>query len=619
MVKGYSSTQVLVRDATANDPRTPSIDTLDDLAQRSYDSVDFFEIMDMLDKRLNDKGKYWRHVAKSLTVLDYLVRFGSENCVLWCRENFYVIKTLREFRHENESGFDEGQIIRVKAKELVSLLNDDERLREERTMNTRNRRTNKTARPTPTPRPRRQRTRSNLYDSPPTYQNDLEKALEESRITAQEDELRRNEMAQYDDDDPDFQAALQLSKEEEELKQLQELQKQQQLQSQLQMPPQQQAAYYDIFGNPISQDEYLQYQYQQDQEQAMAQQRWLDQQQEQQQLAEQQYFQQEQQAAAAAALQQQQTAANMQQQQQQQQQPANFQQALPTGSNNPFSMDNLERQKQEQQHAQLQRQQEEARQQQEQLKLQQLQRQQQEQAQLQQQRQQQEAQLQQQMQQQEAQLQQQRQQQEAQLQQQRLQEQAQLQQQQQQPLTQTRTGNQSISDKYNDLNVLLATGTGADTFGNTGESRIPAQHTKTGTFINSQGTGYKQVVNEPKNNPFLNSQYTGLPSTSIVPTQTGYGFGNQPQNPGMNSPPQNPANVNYSQPQQQQQQPQYTQSYQQQQPQYTQNYQQQPQYAQNYQQAPPQQQQQQQQQQQPQQQQQQQGYAPDQGISLIDL
>ncbi|KOG97902.1 epsin [Saccharomyces eubayanus] len=605
MVKGYSSTQVLVRDATANDPRTPSIDTLDDLAQRSYDSVDFFEIMDMLDKRLNDKGKYWRHVAKSLTVLDYLVRFGSENCVLWCRENFYVIKTLREFRHENESGFDEGQIIRVKAKELVSLLNDDERLREERTMNTRNRRATKTVRP----RPRRQRTRSNPYDSPPTYQNDLEKALEESRITAQEDELRRNEMAQYDDEDPDFQAALQLSKEEEELKQLQELQRQQQSHSQVQIPPQQQAAYYDIFGNPLSQDEYLQYQYQQDQEQAIAQQRWLDQQQEQQQLAEQQYFQQEQQAAAAA-LQQQQTAANMQQQQQQQQQePANFQQALPTGSNNPFSMDNLERQKQEQQHAQLQRQQEEARQQQEQLKMQQLQRQQQEQAQLQQQRQQQEAQLQQQ-----------KQQQEAQLQQYRLQEQAQLQQ-QQQPLTQTRTGNQSVSDKYNDLNVLLATGTGADTFGNTGEARIPAQHTKTGTFINSQGTGYKQVVNEPKNNPFLNSQYTGLPSTSIVPAQTGYGFGNQPPNPGMSSPPQNSANVNYSQPQQpqqqQQQQPQYTQNYQQQQPQYTQNYQQAS--SQQQQQQQLQQQQLQQQQLQQQQQQQQQGYAPDQGISLIDL
>lgn len=110
-------------------------------------------------------------------------------------------------------------------------------------------------------------------------------------------------------------------------------------------------------------------------------------------------------------------------------------------------------------------------------------------------------------------------------------EQFQQQQQQipQQPLKQTRTGNQSVTDKFSDLNNLLASGTGLDTFGNTGQTRIPAQHTKTGTFINSQGTGYKQVSNMPqgKHNPFLGQQYTGLPSTSVVPSYTGYGFGNQ--------------------------------------------------------------------------------------------
>jgi hypothetical protein len=42
---------------------------------------DFVEIMEMLDKRLNDKGKNWRHVFKSLTLLDYLLHAGSENVV----------------------------------------------------------------------------------------------------------------------------------------------------------------------------------------------------------------------------------------------------------------------------------------------------------------------------------------------------------------------------------------------------------------------------------------------------------------------------------------------------------------------------------------------------------
>jgi epsin len=49
------------------------------------DRSDFVEIMEMLDKRLNDKGKNWRHVFKSLTLLDYILHTGSENCVLYFR------------------------------------------------------------------------------------------------------------------------------------------------------------------------------------------------------------------------------------------------------------------------------------------------------------------------------------------------------------------------------------------------------------------------------------------------------------------------------------------------------------------------------------------------------
>lgn len=41
--------------------------------------------MEMLDKRLNDKGKNWRHVFKSLTLLDYILHAGSENCVMYFR------------------------------------------------------------------------------------------------------------------------------------------------------------------------------------------------------------------------------------------------------------------------------------------------------------------------------------------------------------------------------------------------------------------------------------------------------------------------------------------------------------------------------------------------------
>lgn len=70
---------------------------------------DFYEIMDMLDKRLNDKGKNWRHVLKSLKVLDYCLHEGSEMVVTWARKNIYIIKTLREFQYIDEDGRDVGQ------------------------------------------------------------------------------------------------------------------------------------------------------------------------------------------------------------------------------------------------------------------------------------------------------------------------------------------------------------------------------------------------------------------------------------------------------------------------------------------------------------------------------
>lgn len=64
--------------------------------------------MEMLDKRLNDKGKNWRHVFKALTVLDYCLHAGSENVVLYAKDNIYIVKTLREFQYLDDDGKDVG-------------------------------------------------------------------------------------------------------------------------------------------------------------------------------------------------------------------------------------------------------------------------------------------------------------------------------------------------------------------------------------------------------------------------------------------------------------------------------------------------------------------------------
>ncbi|KAI0352211.1 ENTH-domain-containing protein [Trametes cingulata] len=130
--KGYSHTQMKVRNATCNDPWPPSGKEMYELAQMTYNQNDFVEIMEVLDKRLNDKGKNWRHVFKALLVLDYLLHSGSDNVVRFCEDNLYEIKTLREFQYVDDDGRDHGANVRQKAKDITNLLTDKSRLYRER-------------------------------------------------------------------------------------------------------------------------------------------------------------------------------------------------------------------------------------------------------------------------------------------------------------------------------------------------------------------------------------------------------------------------------------------------------------------------------------------------------
>lgn len=127
----YSDAQVKVREATSNDPWGPSATIMAEIADLTYNVVAFSEIMQMIWKRINDHGKNWRHVYKSLILLEYLIKTGTEKVAQQCKENVYVIQTLREFQHLEE-GKDQGMHVREKAKQLVSLLKDDERLKNER-------------------------------------------------------------------------------------------------------------------------------------------------------------------------------------------------------------------------------------------------------------------------------------------------------------------------------------------------------------------------------------------------------------------------------------------------------------------------------------------------------
>ncbi|KFG80143.1 Epsin-like protein ent1/2 [Metarhizium anisopliae] len=524
VTKGYSSTQVKVREATSNDPWGPTGTQMSEIAQLTFNtSTEFYDIMDMLDRRLNDRGKNWRHVLKALKVLDYCLHEGSELVVTWARQNDYLVRTLREFQYIDEEGRDVGQngsTVRVAAKDLSSLLADDARLRDERS-NRRNWKSRVTgveeyepqhAEPSASRRPRDRRALAN-------DENDAEYrlAIEASKVQEEEDRKKR-ESRRNDDDDNDLAKAIKLSQEEEERRR-RELEDSNANSLFDDYPPQpstssqpqytgfnqgyQQGNQVDFFANPVDQNAvmnqptgfmnnaYTGYQqsqatgFQPNYNQAFGMQPTG--------MGLYPYGQQQ---NNMTGFQPQATGFNPYAQQMPQLSQQSSESALqpgsnnpwatnksqqqpslmptPTGSNNPFAQNSrpltsnpistlgaLPEQKT--------------------------------------------------------------------LSTFNNQPMMQHQQPQQQPQhTLNPPPQKEMNDYQSKLNNLLATGDGMDTYGNTGELRIPAQHTAPGMFANSAGSGVQRLGANATGNPYMRQQFTGMPSVT---------YGSQPTNgQGSNNP-----------------------------------------------------------------------------------
>lgn len=514
VTKGYSSSQVKVREATSNDPWGPTGTQMSEIAQLTFNSsTDFNDIMDIIDKRLNDKGKNWRHVLKALKVLDYCLHEGSELVVSWSKHNLYIIRTLREFIYVDEEGRDVGHNVRIAAKELTSLIQDDERLRTERS----DRRSWKSRvggldeyapqhHQHDTPAPRRRERRQGADEDDTEYRL----AIEASKAQEEEDR-RKRESRPVETDDDDLAKAIRLSKEEDERRRREKEAADAAAKPDIDLlfdspnVPQptgfnqgyQQGSAVDFFANPIDQSQmqmqptgYNMYgQYQQTGFNGFAPQpTGFDYQQQQQQ----QFLQQQQTAFSNNPYGQQ----LMPQQEPAQQAGSNNPwgsnstgsaaqplQPLPTGSNNPFAANG-------------------ARQQQpafkpsfgampEQKTLSSFS--------------------------------------------QPAPAQTFTPPPQQQPQQPPQQPQRELSEHEARLNALLASGDGMDTFGNTGQTRIPAQHTAPGTFVNSAGANLGRLTAEATGtNPFMRQQYTGMPTVAYgqntgAPASSANPFGARPQ------------------------------------------------------------------------------------------
>ncbi|KAI9223947.1 hypothetical protein BC828DRAFT_374722 [Blastocladiella britannica] len=132
VAKGYTDIQVKVREATSNDPGPVNSDLMRQIAEASNFDQQFVEIMIIMEKRLNDDGRNWRHVYKALVLLEFMILCGSDRVIQYARDNLFVVKTLREFQFRDEAGVDHGVNVRQKANKITDLCSNEELLRQER-------------------------------------------------------------------------------------------------------------------------------------------------------------------------------------------------------------------------------------------------------------------------------------------------------------------------------------------------------------------------------------------------------------------------------------------------------------------------------------------------------
>ncbi|XP_067007482.2 clathrin interactor 1 isoform X2 [Anabrus simplex] len=133
VVMNYTDIEAKVREATNDDAWGPTGVLMQEVAQGTFTYEQFPEVMTMLWKRmLQDNKKNWRRTYKSLLLLNYLVRNGSERVVTSAREHIYDLRSLENYTYVDEMGKDHGINVRHKVRELIEFIQDDDKLREER-------------------------------------------------------------------------------------------------------------------------------------------------------------------------------------------------------------------------------------------------------------------------------------------------------------------------------------------------------------------------------------------------------------------------------------------------------------------------------------------------------
>jgi len=133
VVMNYTEVEAKVRSATNDDPWGPHGQDMQEIAEYTKQRDTMSQVMGMLWRRMFQEQKSnWRRTYKSLLLLSYLLRNGSNRIVASCKEHVYDLKLLESYQFIDENGKDQGVNIRHKAKDLISLLENESQLSNER-------------------------------------------------------------------------------------------------------------------------------------------------------------------------------------------------------------------------------------------------------------------------------------------------------------------------------------------------------------------------------------------------------------------------------------------------------------------------------------------------------
>ena len=106
---------------------------MNEIARDTYDMERFQVVTSLMwDGMENQRPAAWKVVFKSLTLLEHLVKNGAERCVDDARNHGHILRSLGQFNYY-EGTIDRGLGVREKSKQVLEMLSDDERVREERT------------------------------------------------------------------------------------------------------------------------------------------------------------------------------------------------------------------------------------------------------------------------------------------------------------------------------------------------------------------------------------------------------------------------------------------------------------------------------------------------------